>query len=154
MRQATLCFLIKDNKVLLAMKKRGFGVGKWNGPGGKVHEDTHETVEQAAVRETQEEVSVTPLMLEKVAEFKFTFPHNLDWGQTVHVFLCYKWSGEPKESEEMKPKWFDKDKLPYKKMWADDSIWMARVLAGKHLEADFEFDENNKITKYNLKELN
>jgi hypothetical protein len=40
-RQATLCLIIdKDKKrILLAMKKRGFGVGKYNGFGGKVKED-------------------------------------------------------------------------------------------------------------------
>lgn len=32
----TLCFIIKNGKVLLARKKRGFGKGKWNGTGGKV----------------------------------------------------------------------------------------------------------------------
>ncbi|HET8669978.1 MAG TPA: NUDIX domain-containing protein, partial [Candidatus Saccharimonadales bacterium] len=43
---------------LLAMKKRGFGINKWNGVGGKVDED--ETIEQAAIRECQEEITVTP----------------------------------------------------------------------------------------------
>ena len=32
----TLVFLREGSKVLLGMKKRGFGVGKWNGFGGKV----------------------------------------------------------------------------------------------------------------------
>ena len=32
----TLVFLREGGKVLLGMKKRGFGVGKWNGFGGKV----------------------------------------------------------------------------------------------------------------------
>jgi ADP-ribose pyrophosphatase YjhB (NUDIX family) len=49
--QSTLSFLIKDNKVLLAQKKRGFGVGKWNGVGGKKNSD--ETIEQTAKRETE-----------------------------------------------------------------------------------------------------
>jgi hypothetical protein len=31
----TLCIPIKNNKVLLGMKKRGFGVGRWNGFGGE-----------------------------------------------------------------------------------------------------------------------
>ena len=39
--------------VLLGMKKRGFGVGKWNGFGGKVQEG--ETIRECARRETQEE---------------------------------------------------------------------------------------------------
>ena len=35
MKQATLCFLIRENQgnkeLLLAIKKKGFGQGKWNG---------------------------------------------------------------------------------------------------------------------------
>ena len=38
MKQTTLLFLRKDNHILLAMKKRGFGINKWNGAGGKVEE--------------------------------------------------------------------------------------------------------------------
>lgn len=34
----TLCIVRKDSKVLLGMKKRGFGEGCWNGFGGKVTE--------------------------------------------------------------------------------------------------------------------
>ena len=57
MKLSTLCFLIEDDRILLAMKKRGFGEGKWNGVGGKVNEG--ETVEAAAIRETEEEIGVT-----------------------------------------------------------------------------------------------
>lgn len=32
----TLCMVIRDSELLLGMKKRGFGVGRWNGFGGKV----------------------------------------------------------------------------------------------------------------------
>ncbi len=32
----TLVYILKDDQILLGMKKRGFGVGKWNGFGGKV----------------------------------------------------------------------------------------------------------------------
>ena len=36
MQQATLCILLNNDKILLAMKKRGFGAGKWNAVGGKI----------------------------------------------------------------------------------------------------------------------
>ena len=49
----TLVFLRDATRVLLGMKKRGFGVGKWNGFGGKV--EPGETVVEAAAREVREE---------------------------------------------------------------------------------------------------
>ncbi len=56
----TLLLLKHENRVLLGMKKRGFGMGKWNGFGGKV--DPGETLLAAALREMQEEsgVAVSP----------------------------------------------------------------------------------------------
>lgn len=67
----TLCLLKKDHELLLAMKRRDWGTGRWNGPGGKP--DEGESIEQAAIRETEEEVKVTPLSLRKTAHLYFTF---------------------------------------------------------------------------------
>ena len=55
----TLCIPIKENGVLLGLKKRGFGSGRWNGFGGKVEEG--ETIEQATLRELDEEVGIKDL---------------------------------------------------------------------------------------------
>ena len=41
MRQSTLCLLLKEKEILLAMKKRGFGAGKCNGVGGKIEGEFH-----------------------------------------------------------------------------------------------------------------
>lgn len=38
-KETTLLLLRKENEILLAMKKRGFGTGKYNGVGGKIEED-------------------------------------------------------------------------------------------------------------------
>ena len=46
MKKTTLCFLLKNDEVLLAMKKRGFGVGKWNGVGGKLKEEKVSSMRQ------------------------------------------------------------------------------------------------------------
>ena len=147
MRKATVCFLLNKNRILLGMKKRGFGVGLWNGCGGKVHENEDETVLEAAIRETQEEFGVTIEDIKPVAEITFTFPGKPEWGQLVYAYTCSKWRGKPTESEEMRPKWFDIDKIPYDKMWADDIHWLPKVLEGKFVKASFEFDQDNKIRK-------
>jgi mutator protein MutT len=153
MRQATLLFLIQDKKILLAMKKRGFGMGKWNGVGGKPQPG--ESIEDAAIRECQEEIGVMPLRLKRSARINFYFPTDKsDWNQQVIVFLCQTWDGEPKESEEMAPKWFSKDTLPFDAMWDDDAIWLPKVLSGQFVEADFYFDDKNKVIKQHLKASN
>lgn len=44
----TLIIVRNEDEILLGFKKRGFGVGKWNGFGGKV--ETGESITDAAVR--------------------------------------------------------------------------------------------------------
>lgn len=44
----TLVMVVQPGRVLLGMKKRGFGAGRWNGFGGKVQ--AGETIEDAARR--------------------------------------------------------------------------------------------------------
>jgi len=155
-KQATLCFLIKKDKenkeILLAMKKRGFGKGKWNGVGGKIDlEKGDKDIRDTAIKETKEEIGVKVKELEKVAVLSFCFPYKKEWDQDVHVFLAKGWKGEPTESEEMFPKWSQIDKLPFAKMWDDEKHWLLLVLNGKKLKADFIFKQGEIMDKKNIK---
>ena len=152
-KNTTLCFLVRGDSVLLAMKKRGFGQGKWNGVGGKIL--TGETPEAATIRETQEEIGVMLTSLSKVALLHFLFPdapENDDWDQTCHVYLAHAWEGEPVETDEMAPRWFQIDALPFSSMWSDDAIWLPRVLRGSLVTATFVFDENQECLSHSLVE--
>lgn len=142
MIQATLVYCIKDDSVLFAMKKRGFGIGKLNGYGGKVH--SGERITEAAVRELFEEakISCEEADLEKFAELDFFFPEipkEKDWDQTVHVFLLRKWWGKPQETDEMRPEWHNTGSVPFDKMWVDDCLWLPRVLNREKMKASFTF---------------
>ncbi len=148
LRKVTLCLLVQENKILLAMKKRGFGIGKWNGVGGKVKEG--ETLEEAMLRETSEEISVVPKEYAKSGVIKFLFEGKPEFDQEMHVFVCRKWDGEPKESEEMSPKWFAFDDIPFDSMWEDDRIWLPNVISGKDVDAVFVFDGSQKLKDYHL----
>lgn len=155
MKEATICLLIKngqeDKEILLAMKKRGFGIGKWNGVGGKFDLGKGDkNMTDAAIRETEEEIGVHIKELEKVALLNFTFPYNSDWNQIVHVFFAHNWEKEPIESEEMSPKWFKISDIPYDKMWDDDKFWLPKILDGKKLKADFIFKEGEIISGQNI----
>ena len=147
MKQATLLFLIKDNQILLAMKKRGFGEGRWNGVGGKPAKG--ESITAAAIRECIEEIQVTPHHLKELATLNFSFPGaKKESNQQVVVFICNAWEGKPVETEEMSPKWFKVNKIPYDKMWSDDKYWLPIVLEGKYVRADFHFDNNDNLRKH------
>jgi len=154
MRTTTLCLLVKEGEVLLAMKKRGFGVGKWNGVGGKLEEG--ETIEQAVLRETKEEIGVDSKEehLVKVGNIKFYFNGKEDWNNDMHIYLMSNWEGEPRETEEMRPQWFKHEEIPFTEMWADDKHWLPRVLKANKIEGEFHFSEDgNEIKKFEIKEI-
>ncbi|HLC69940.1 MAG TPA: 8-oxo-dGTP diphosphatase [Patescibacteria group bacterium] len=148
LRQSTLVFLLKKEgktvrEVCLALKKRGFGVGRWNGVGGKV--EPGEKVEKAVRREAREEIGVELRTVRKVAELSFYFPHKPDWDQQVLVYFSHDWVGEPIETEEMRPAWYPEEKIPYDLMWPDDVFWLPEVLKGNLVRASFIFEEGDKI---------
>ena len=149
MKKATLCLLLKNDEILLAMKKRGFGVGKWNGVGGKVEEG--ESIKSAAIRELSEEIGVVAAEdnLEEVGDIKFYFTDKPEWAQHMHVFVVRNWEEEPTESEEMRPQWFDVKEIPYAHMWPDDPFWLPLFLQGKKFKGKFVF-EGDIITEHSI----
>ncbi|PIR86954.1 MAG: hypothetical protein COU11_02985 [Candidatus Harrisonbacteria bacterium CG10_big_fil_rev_8_21_14_0_10_49_15] len=145
MKQLTLCLIhehLPDNgagpRVLLGMKKRGFGEGRWNGFGGKV--DDGETIEEAALREIREECGIEATEIDKRGVLIFNFQDDTKIGE-VHVFHITKYTGEPIESEEMRPQWFTIDEIPFSQMWPDDEHWLPLFLAGKKFRGRFLFDK-------------
>lgn len=152
LKQTTLCLLLKEDQILLAMKKRGFGMGKYNGCGGKLQDG--ETLEQCALREMREEIGVESELadLNKAGTLRFYFKNTPDWDCEVHMFTILRWQGEPKESDEMKPAWFAFDKIPYDKMWPDDKYWLPKILDGKKVDGDFYFNSDaSEFEKFELK---
>jgi 8-oxo-dGTP diphosphatase / 2-hydroxy-dATP diphosphatase len=133
----TLCLIQRGDEILLGMKKRGFGVGRWNGFGGKLKPD--ETLEQAAEREVWEEVGMKIEKIDEMGVLDFEFENDPQILE-VHIFKAIDFSGEPRESEEMQPRWFKTDEIPYDNMWPDDIFWMPHFLSGKKFKGQFLFD--------------
>ena len=135
----TVGIIKKDNQILLGMKKRGFGSGRWNGFGGKAN--LGETPKEAMVREFFEETSIQVADLSEcgVIEFETVEDENII---ECHFFEITKWQGEPKESEEMRPEWFDIDSIPYEFMWPDDKFWLPLFLEGKKFSGKVLFQDN------------
>lgn len=140
---AVLCFLLRNDEVLLIHKKRGLGGGKINGPGGRL--EAGESPLEAAVRETQEEVGMTPLSPEPRGELSFVFTDG--YGLHVYVFVDRRFDGVPLETEEARPFWCRLDAIPYDEMWADDRLWLPYALAGKSVSGRFIFDGDVMLTQ-------
>jgi 8-oxo-dGTP diphosphatase len=139
--QATLCFVLQNQQVLLILKKRGLGKGKVNGPGGKFN--SGETAVDCAIRETKEELGITPTQLEARGCLRFQFTSG--YGLEAYIFLAHGHEGEAVETEEALPMWTDLDLIPYRRMWADDVLWLPHVLAGKSVKGDFLFDDERML---------
>jgi 8-oxo-dGTP diphosphatase len=145
---------MKESEILLAMKKCGFGINKWNGVGGKVR--PNESRELAATREAKEEIGVDVDItdLREVGDITFYFNGKPDWNQQVYIYSTEKWTGEPAESDEMRPQWFEKTALPFDNMWVDDRHWVPIMLEGKRLRGEFYFNEDGSaVEKYTINEI-
>jgi mutator protein MutT len=149
-KNCTLLFLRRGDEILLAMKKRGFGSGRYNGVGGKI--ESGETVEQAMLRECREEIGVVPMNYWKVAEHDFIQDQGPDaWRMYVHTYICDEWQNEPIETEEMAPQWFAVVDIPYTNMWQDDTFWLPQVLAGQKIIGKFTFDPSDNLLTHDVR---
>ena len=152
MQDATLVILLKGNpvaEVLLGYKKIGFGQGKYTGIGGKIERGEERT--DAAIRELVEETSVRvpgPEYLKFSSILEFRFPHKRSWDHRVFVFLAQHWEGVPVESNEIRPRWFKLEDIPYNQMWDDARYWLPLALSGEKFRAYFKFRNDNQTVRF------
>lgn len=143
LRRVCVAYLLREHEgrtqVLLGLKKRGLGAGRFVGLGGKF--EPGESAEQAAVREIEEESSVVVAAsaLDRRGDLHYRFPHRPDWSQRSTVFVGTSWQGVPAPSDELDPEWFDVEQLPLDDMWDDAKHWLPGVLAGGQINREFIF---------------
>lgn len=144
-KEMTLCYFINGEQILLPLKKKKIGKGKYNGVGGRLEDN--ESPEEAMIRECIEEVGLKPTEYSLVAELYFN-----DDG-IVYTYLCNSWEGKLIETDEMKPFWFDINNIPFDNMMDDDKHWLPFVLKGKKIRAFFELDENYITLNHHIEEV-
>lgn len=139
----TLVLVHEGDRVLLGMKKDGFGGGWWNGFGGKV--EAGETIEHAARRELMEEVGIDVETLERAGMLYFDIEGDEKLHE-CHIFRASGVIGEPTETDEMvTPKWFAIADIPYANMWKGDDAWMPAFFEGKTIEGILTFSDKHEL---------
>lgn len=133
---ATLMFIVQGDQVLLIEKQRGIGAGKINGPGGKI--DPGETPLECVIRETQEELLITPKDPIKMGELWFAMSDIPDI--KCHVYVSHEFTGTPTSTPEAIPIWTKLKNIPYDKMWEDDQHWLPQMLDGQFFKGRFIFE--------------
>ncbi|XP_033223124.1 7,8-dihydro-8-oxoguanine triphosphatase-like [Belonocnema kinseyi] len=144
----TLVFVKKPSEILLGFKKRGLDKGKWNGFGGKVE---NETIEEGALRELKEECGLSGnLRRIGVLEFDGREKNTL---LIVHVFDTYTYNGDITESEEMLPKWYSTEEIPFSEMKVDTRIWFPHMLKGNLFKGYFLYQGEDTLIDYKIELL-
>lgn len=152
----TISYIRKGDEVLMGLKKRGWGANKWNGFGGKLQ--AGETIEQAAKREIKEECNLEVLNLIPFGTIDFYFNEGDDYINICHIFICDDYIGDIVETEEMEPRWFKTNEIPFSQMWRADSYWIPIILNNKKVKGEFLYDKPSsldydpKILEYKIEE--
>ena len=153
MEECTVCHPVVDGELLSIRKRRGVGEGKIVGAGGTV--EAGETAREAAIREVQEELRVTPTGVEKLGEVDFHFRDDTEDDDSlfVHVFRAAGIDGEPEQTPEAVPRWDPVSQPPYDEMWPDDRIWLPHLLDRRRFRGTLVLDDDGESMHYYEVEL-
>ena len=89
----TIALIDDENKILIGKRPLGKTFENlWEFPGGKVKKN--ETVEQALIRETKEEINID-LSMNCIAPLAFSTYKNVNVNIIILLFVSRKWSLEP-----------------------------------------------------------
>lgn len=147
-KRMVLGYIIEKDEILLGFKKIGFGVGRYNGIGGKV--EGEESWGEALDREFEEEVGLRVYYATLQGVIRFVFEGSNEILE-VAIARVFEYRGEIKESDEIRPGWFKLNRLPYDEMWVDDRYWLPFFILGKMFVGNVYFKDESKIIDFDFK---
>ena len=90
---STIALIDDENKILIGKRPRGKTFENlWEFPGGKVKKN--ETIEQALIRETKEEINID-LSMNCIAPLSFSTYKSQNINIIIFLFISRKWDLEP-----------------------------------------------------------
>ena len=123
MYNSTLCYLVKDGKVLMlhrVKKKNDINHDKWIGIGGKF--EPEEAPEECILREAKEETGLT--LTSWRCRGVVTFLQEGGEGEYMYLFTADDFTGELIECDEGDLQWVSLDFLDALPTWEGDRIFL------------------------------
>ena len=123
MRNTTLCYVLKDDQVLMlhrVKKKNDINKDKWIGIGGKF--EGEESPDECLLREAREETGLT--LTSWRCRGVVTFLNEGDSGEYMYLFTADGFSGELKECDEGDLQWVPRKFLDSLPKWEGDQIFL------------------------------
>ncbi len=146
MRNATLCYIVKDNNVLMlhrTKKQNDINEGKWIGVGGGFEEQ--ESAEECLVREVIEETGL------KLNSWKFRgiicFTSTKHQTEQIFLYTSDDFQGELIECNEGELKWIPIDKIKDLNLWEGDKKFLDLLWKDTpFFSMKLSYDINNNLT--------
>ena len=123
MHNSTLCYIVKDGKVLMlhrVKKKNDINHDKWIGIGGKF--EPEEAPEECILREAKEETGLT--LTSWRCRGVVTFLQEGGEGEYMYLFTADDFTGELIECDEGDLQWVSMDFLDALPTWEGDRIFL------------------------------
>lgn len=123
MHNSTLCYLVKDGKVLMlhrVKKKNDINHDKWIGIGGKF--EPEEAPEECILREAKEETGLT--LTSWRCRGVVTFLQEGGEGEYMYLFTADDFTGELIECDEGDLQWVSMEFLDALPTWEGDRIFL------------------------------
>lgn len=123
MHNSTLCYLVKDGKVLMlhrVKKKNDINHDKWIGIGGKF--EPEEAPEECILREAKEETGLT--LTSWRCRGVVTFLQEGGEGEYMYLFTADDFTGELTECDEGDLQWVSMEFLDALPTWEGDRIFL------------------------------
>ena len=141
MYKQTLCFIRRNDEILMLNRERKPTLGIWNGVGGKIEEN--ETPLECGIREVKEEtgLDITDVRLCGVKQFMH---RDGLYRYIVFLFKTNQYSGELKSSDEGEVFWIEREDLAkYKQV--DGFEHMLEIFENDNLSENYWWREDGEL---------
>lgn len=149
-KETTLCFIVKDDKVLMMLrnkKKNDVFLNKYNGLGGRV--ERGESAKQCILREVMEEAGVLLTRYEYVGKVHFkNFGYQMG-SELMYCFVAYDYKGKIGECDEGELVWINIDEVLNLPLWEGDKYFVMNIIKNKKFKGTLEYKED-KVVNYNF----